>query len=191
MHTEMHWGPVVRCRMCHRPLLPHELASARHRQILLSASSVMSDPARRIEPGSNILPARWSIAASSSSPREAEAQAGHFWSSSSPVILSPQHEQLPHGVSLASDAGPPPAIRCAASRQGGHAGDPAHEAGTEAMLGQPAAAAANGAAPRHEGCTESLAPAGPAAADALSLSSKDSAEASASELGTWAELAQP
>ena len=178
--------------MCHRPLLPHELPGARHRQILLSASSVVSDPARRIEPGSNSLPACWSIAASGSSPLEAEAQAGHFWSSSSPVTLAPQHELLPHGAALASDAGPPPAVHCAASRRGGHAGNPAHEAGTEAMLGQPAAAAANGAAPQDEGGTKSVAPAGPAAADALNLSTRDSAEASAGEQGgTWAERDQP
>ena len=174
--------------MCHRPLLPHELPGARHRQILLSASSVMSDPARRIEPGSNSLPARWSIAASSSSPREAEAQAGHFWSSSSPVVVSPQHGLESYGAALASDAGVPPSVHCAASRQEGHTAKPAHEAGTEAMLGQPAAAAVNGVAPRHEGCTESFAPAGPAAADALDRSSKGSAEASTSELVTWAEL---
>ena len=193
MQTEMHWGPVVRCRMCHRPLLPHELPGARHRQILLSASSVISspDPVRRIEPGSNFLPARWSITASSSSPRDAEAQAGHFWGSSSPVTLTPQHELLPHGAALASHARPPAAVDSAASRRGGQAGEPAHEGAMEAMLGQPAAAAANGAAPRHEGCTQSLVTAGPAAADALNLSSKDSAEASASQLGPQAELEQP
>ena len=187
----MHWGPVVRCRMCHRPLLPHELPGARHRQILLSASSVISDSARRMEPGSSSLPARWSIAASSSCPREAEAQAGRFWSRSSPVVFSPQHELLPHGAALASDAQPLPAVHCAASRQGGHAGETPPEAGTEAMLGQPAEAAANGAGPRREGCTESLAPARPAAANFLDLSSKDSAEASASELAVCAEFAQP
>ena len=184
----MHWGPVARCRMCHRPLLPHELPGARHRQILLSASSVMSDPARRIEPGTNSLPARWSIAASSSSPREAEAQAGHFWSSSSPVVPSPQHGLESHGAALASDATAPPSVHCAASRHEGHTAQPAHEAGTEAMLGQPAAAAVNGAAPRREGCTESLAPTGPAAADALNLSSIASAEASTNELVTRGEL---